>query len=151
MKEKDFIKTKDHWFNTMPPLSPNDKEVEIYARECLGHHPVCLFGLTKQLQHLSDFMVDFNTVETNKKIIQCDWMLLQEKSQVIIGDGVINLLEFKLIDKALSLAEKFVTRIFTKKHKGMLYATFFPTAFPNASEVIHTQDGVVMAIFKRPK
>jgi len=151
MEEKDFIATKNYWFNTKPPLCPNEKEVEIYAQECKGSYPVCLFGLTRQLHHIADFMVDFNRIETDKRIIQCDWMLLEEKSKVIIGDGVINLLEFKLIDKALSLAEKFVTRIFTKKQEWMKYASFFPKDFPKASEVIPTQDGVVIAIYKRPK
>lgn len=136
-----------HFLNLPVPYAPNAAEVLIYQKEIDNNSPVCLLGLTPSLRHLCDYMVDLAKIETEKPLIICDWWKMDMKSEVIIGDGVLNLYSVDFVDKMMGLTKKFVTRVFLKKLEKMKYATFFPNDFPNAKKVIHTQNDIAMVVY----
>lgn len=142
-----MIQDTQHWQNLKPPLSPNEYEVELFKLHTSGISPVCLLGMTKELIPLCDFMVDINPIPQNKPVIQSDWGELDQKSSVIIGDGILNLAGIELIDHLLKLANKIVCRVFLKKLDGMKYAQHFPQKFSGAELVIPTQENIVMVIW----
>lgn len=142
------INDQNHWLNLKPPLSPNRPEVALFTEFCLRKSPVLMLGLTKQLRHLCDVMVDLKKIDAEKPVLQANWFEFNQRADVIIADGAINLTGFDLIPRVLSLCERFVCRVFTRKHDGMKYATFFPKEFPGAQEVIPTQDGVVLIVYE---
>lgn len=140
----------EHWKNLSPPLCPNEYEVELYKLHSRGYGPICLLGMTKNLQNICDFMVDLNPSPQSKPVIKCDWNNLTEHAEVVMGDGVINLEGLQLINKLFDNYNKIICRVFLKKFPWMKYASHFPQKFPTASLVIPTQDDIVMAIWERP-
>jgi hypothetical protein len=144
-----MIDDTNHWQNLKPPLSPNPYEVELFKFHINQLHPVCLLGMTKELIPLCDFMVDLNPIPQNKPVIQSDWKQLDQKSSVIIGDGILNLSTLDIIDHLLELTTKIVCRVFLKKLEGMKYAQHFPKEFAGAELVIPTQKDVVMVIWNK--
>lgn len=147
-KMKEYI---EYWQDMPPPMSPNEYEVEIYRHHCKGHKSVCLLGMTKKLQEFCDFMVDLNPIEQNKPVVKCDWNLMDNNSEVCIGDGVLNLEGLQLVDKLLKKCDKLVTRVFLKKFSWIRYATHFPNSFPNASLIIPTQEDISIVIWENDK
>lgn len=144
-----MYKDNSHFFNlSMPPYGPNPYEVKIYEQEIEKRSPVCLLGLTSSLRHLCDYMVDWTEIETNKPLIVCDWREMDLKSEVMIGDGPVNLYGLDFVDKMMTLTNKFVTRVFLKKLEKMKYATFFPTDFPNAKKIIRTQEDIAIVVWE---
>jgi hypothetical protein len=133
-----------HWQNLRPPLSPDEKEVKIYEDKCRGFGPVCLLGMTKELIHICDYMVDLNPMMQKKPVIARDWADLSSMAEVIIGDGVLNLAGMSLADGLRRKCDRLVCRVFRRKFDGMKYATHFPSEFPGAKEVVETQPGIVM-------
>lgn len=144
-----LIKDTNHWQNLNPPLSPNEYEVELYKHHTKGFGPVCLLGMTKELINLCDFMVDLNPIKQTKPVLKHDWAEINEWSEVVIGDGALNLSGLSLVDKLFKNSNKVICRVFLKKLDGMKYATHFPTEFPGASLVIPTQENVVMVVWER--
>jgi hypothetical protein len=136
-----------HWHNLKPPLSPNEQEVEIYKQKCIGYGPVCMFGMTKQLAHLCEYMVDANPVPQFRPVVKSDWFEFDGFASAIMGDGIINLAGPKLIKRLITRCDRLVCRIFTEKLDGMKYAQYFPTSFSGANEVIQTQPHVVMVVW----
>ena len=137
-----------HWQNVAPPLAPNEYEIEIYKHHIRGYGPICLLGMTKDLQPLCDFMVDANPIKQTKPVIKNDWFCLKNEAEVFIGDGVINLTSLDLVKKLLRIGNKVVCRVFLKKLDGMKYATYFPNEFPGASLVIPTQENIAMVVWE---
>lgn len=135
-----------HWQNLRPPLSPNEEEVAIYAKKCMGLGPVCLLGMTKELAHLCDYMVDLNPISQPKPVIKSDWtsFSVSVPAEVVIGDGVLNLVGPGLVDHLLKFHDRVVCRVFKRKFDGMKYATHFPTSFPGAKEITETQRDIVI-------
>lgn len=142
-----LLEDTEHWQNLKPPLSPNIEEVEIYKNQVKGMQPICLLGMTKELIPMCDYMVDLNPIKTSKKVIQCDWLNLEECSEAIIGDGVINLAGMRLVNSMRKICRKLVCRVFTKKLPGMKYATNFPDNFPDSRLIIPTQENVVVVVW----
>lgn len=148
MKEK-YIQDKDHWVNLKPPLSPNDYEIEIYRHHIKGLKPVCLLGTTKKLIPLCDFMVDLSPSDNlEKEVLKCDWRSFGKFSEVVVGDGVLNLEGQDLVYDLLKFTKKVICRVFLKKLEGMKYAKYFPNSFLDAELVIPTQENVVIAIWR---
>lgn len=146
MKNNPILDT-NHWQNLKPPLCPDEREVEIYARYCGKTKPVCLLGMTKELIHLCDYMVDLNPIPQEKPVIRSAWEDLEGRAEVILGDGVLNLAGIGLVQSLSRKCRKLVCRVFLKKLEGMKYATHFPNNFPGAEEVFETQPNVAMVIW----
>jgi len=144
-----LIEDVAHWENLKPPLSPNDAEIEIYRNLIGDSAPVYLLGMTKELVSLCDIAIDLNPRKIDKPTIKSDWQDLSGfHVGAIIGDGIINLTGFDFINKALTLTDKFICRVFMTKQPGMKYATFFPREFPGKHRIIHTQQDIVIVIWE---
>lgn len=143
-----MIQDTQHWQSLRPPLSPNEAEVEIYEQECRGMGPICMLGMTKELVHICDYMVDLNPIPRPKPVVLSDWKNFNAIAEVVIGDGVLNLAGMSLVETILRKHEKLVCRVFTRKLEGMKYATHFPTSFPGAKKVTDTQPDVVMVVWE---
>lgn len=146
---KKLIKDTNHWQNLNPPLSPNEYEVELYRHHIRGYGPICLLGMTKELIPLCDFMVDLNPIPKEKPVIKCDWAKIKQESEVIIGDGVLNLCGLELVKDLLQVTNKLICRVFLEKLDGMKYATHFPKEFPESSLVVPTQENVVIVAWEK--
>jgi hypothetical protein len=142
-----IINDAEHWKNLFPPLCPNVYEIELYKHHSKGYGPICLLGMTKELQNLCDFMVDLYPTNQQKPVIKENWNNLKEYAEVVIGDGVLNLEGLQLVDKLINRYEKLIFRVFLKKFPWMKYATHFPQEFPGASLVIPTQEHIAMVIW----
>ena len=143
-----LIEDVDHWQNLKPPLSPNEYEIEIYRHYTKGHKPICLLGTTKELIGLCDYMVDLNPTEKSKPVVKCDWKNFNDFSEVVIGDGVLNLVGIDLVYHLLKNSKKVVCRVFLKKLEGMKYAQYFPSEFIDAKLVIPTQKNVAIVVWE---
>jgi len=146
-----LIQDTNHWQSLLPPLSPNDHEVGIYEKKCAGSGPVCLLGMTKELIHLCDYMVELNPISQPKPVIKSDWMNFSASvpAEVVIGDGVLNLAGPGLVDHLMKFHDKLVCRVFKRKFDGMKYATHFPTSFPGSKEITETQPDIVIVTWER--
>ncbi len=129
--------TKFHFSNLSPPLAPSFLDVEIYRRYIPKSSKVLLLGYTKELLEFADACLDINPPNTitdntgrNIKIIKGNWFddfISKEYGEydVIIGDGVLNLVGGDLVDHLLKFCNTLIIRFFTKKLEGMKYATYF--------------------------
>lgn len=144
---EELLKDTKHWQSLKPPLSPNEAEVRIYEEQCRIGGPICLLGMTKELIHICDYMVDLTPIPQKKPVVKSEWGSFNELAGVIIGDGVLNLAGFDLVAKLLKRCDRLVCRVFTKKLNGMKYATHFPNSFPGSKIVIPTQPDVVMVVW----
>jgi len=142
-------KDTEHWLGKGPPLSPNEYEIEIYRHHVRGYSPVCLLGMTDELQPICDFMVDLYPIKQTKPVLEMNWNDYNQPVNVIIGDGVLNLEGLQLVDKLLNNCNKLICRVFLKKFSWMKYATHFPIKFPAAKFVIPTQDNIVMVVWEK--
>lgn len=143
----ELLKDTEHWRNLSPPLSPNKLEVELYEKYVEGRGPVCLLGMTKELAHLCEYMVDLNPSQQERPVIKSDWRDFNGIADVIIGDGVLNLSGMDLVPKLLSRCDLLVCRVFLRKLEGMKYAKHFPNDFPGSREVIVTQPDVAVVVW----
>lgn len=140
-----LITDKDNWHGRNPPFCPNLEEVEIYKKLTKDQHPICLFGVTKELGDLCDFAIDLNPVPYPKFTVKANWFDIKNQFiNCIVGDGVFNLYGDELLQHVSTISKTFVTRVFMKKLDGMKYAKFFPTDFPKASTVIMTQPNIAI-------
>lgn len=143
----ELLKDTEHWHNLSPPLSPNEHEVKIYEKYVKGRGPVCLLGMTKELAHLCEYMVDLNPSQQERPVIKSDWKNFNGMADAIIGDGVLNLSGVGLADNLMSRCDLLVCRVFLKRFEGMKYAEHFPNEFPGSREIIVTQPGVAMVVW----
>ena len=164
---EELINDVAHWQNLKPPLAPNELEISVYKELIRDSKPVCLLGMTKELVPLCDFAVDLNPLNIGKPTIKSDWNEIANlkvsgvdfnsgKCEIskfhagaIIGDGPINLTGFQFIEKALSVADKLICRVFMVKQPGMKYAQFFPTEFPGSHVIVNTQDDIAIVMWTR--
>ena len=135
-----------HWQNLRPPLAPNSDEVKIYENLC-DQGPVVMLGMTKELIHLCEYMVDLNPIPQSKPVVKSDWAGFQGLAGTVIGDGVLNLAGIGLVDELLPKCDRVVCRVFLKKLDGMKYATHFPTSFPGSSRIIPPQTDVAIVVW----
>ena len=121
----------NHFSTLLPPLAPNEREVQIYENLIGDAKRVLLLGYTKQLLHLSTEAIDLNPpADANGvKITKGNWFDIPlnsgDRYDVIIGDGVLNLVGGSLIEHLSKCCSKLVIRFFTEKIEGMKYATYF--------------------------
>jgi hypothetical protein len=141
-----LISDTGHWQNLTPPLAPNPEEVKIYEGLC-EQGPVVMLGMTKELVHICEYMVDLNPIPQTKPVVKSEWADFNGLAGTIIGDGVLNLAGLSLVDKLMPICDRIVCRVFLKKLEGMKYATHFPTSFPGSSRITHTQPGVAIVVW----
>jgi hypothetical protein len=145
---EDISKDCSHWHGFGPPLSPNKEEVALFEKETSGCGTVCMLGMTKQLAHLCNFAIDLNPIDIGKPTICCNWFEINDiYADVFIGDGVVNLTEFAILDVLKGRCKKFACRVFQTKFDGMKYSTFFPKEFPMNPSVIYSQEGVAFVVW----
>lgn len=144
MTKKDI----EYWQNLKPPMCPNEYEVEIFKHHTKSLKPVCLLGMTKNLQNLCDFMVDLFPTKQEKLVIQQNWNDFEKPCEAIIGDGIINLEGLQLVEKLTKCSNKLVFRVFLKKFSWMKYAQHFPTEFPGSKLVIPTQENIAIVVWE---
>lgn len=135
-----------HFSNLSPPLSPSQKEVDIYKSYI--KEDTLLLGYTKELYPFVKEAIDWNPPD-GMKVTKGDWMKISDFYDVIIGDGVINLAGPELIDHLKNKCNALVIRFFLKKLDGMKYATHFreECRFLLPDEIIHTQEGCVILVW----
>lgn len=143
----------NHWVGKAPPFSPNKYEIELYRHHTKGYGPICLFGMTKSLQPLCDFMIDINPSPQEKPVIKMDWNDYKGEgnlySEVVIGDGILNLEGIQLAETIMRYCEKLICRVFLKKFEWMIYAEHFPQKFPGSSLLIPTQEDIAIVVWER--
>lgn len=135
-------------FNNLPlPLYPNTKEVSIYEQYINPQNTVLLLGYTKQLIHLSTKAIDLNPI--NDTIIKQDWFSVNEHYDVIIGDGVLNLVGGELVTHLSKYCNTLIIRFFTDHIDGMKYATHFKfnTSFLLPDAIIDTNPSCKILIW----
>lgn len=153
MKEEVMKEEVQQHFSTLkPPLAPNYAEVNLYRQEVYGSQRTLLLGYTKELLSLCDTAIDINPPIEVKSIVTCgDWFDIKDHYDVIIGDGVLNLVGGSLVRHLFEkgCCNKLVIRFFTEKIEGMKYATYFQhnTDMIMPNEVIKTQDKCVLLIW----
>jgi len=145
-----------HFENLTPPLSPNDIEVSIYKDLIGDSSDVLLLGYTKELLFLATTAVDLSYTGTNPKVKIGNWFDIVERHDVIIGDGVLNLAGDKLLGHLLGLCKcMLIIRFFTKKLKGMRYATYFrgnmSPLIPPPDLVFKTQESCEILVWRNLK
>lgn len=146
----ELIEDTNHWQSLVPPLAPNQQEINIYEELCKDQGPICMLGMTKELVHVCDLMADLNPIPQVKPVFISNWNELSLSVRTIIGDGVLNLEGLELVEKLLSNnCERLICRVFLKELDGMKYATHFPNEFPGAKKIIQTQQDVVMVLWER--
>lgn len=137
-----------HWHGKSPPMAPNLEEIEIYQKEIGTRSPVYLLGMTKELMDFCDTAIDLNPVPCTKNVLQMDWRAMKNlHSQVVLGDGVLNLVGLDLLNVVENITERFVSRVFLKKQPWMKYATYFPENFPGCSKIIQTQPEIAIIVW----
>jgi hypothetical protein len=100
--------------------------------------------VTNELLDLCDVAVDLHPSYYKYKALCLNWFDLDGiNAGAIIGDGVLNITSFDLIDKMSRLTKKLILRVFLEKQDWMKYANFFPKEFPGAT-VIETQPKIAM-------
>lgn len=142
-----LVNDTQHWHGQSPPKAPNDFEIEIYKNFLENRTPICLFGMTKELVPLCDLAVDLNPVEIGKPTVKCNWNDYKIKTDVIIGDGILNLEGLELVDKLSNVCNRLVCRVFLEKMTWMKYAKHFPKSFPNSDTLIYTQKDIAIIIW----
>jgi hypothetical protein len=142
----------NHFNNLSYPLAPNEHEVSIYTKYING--TTLLLGYTKQLIDLCDVAIDLNPplnppLNLNNKIIKQDWFTITGHYNIIIGDGVLNLVGGKLVQYLSTHCNTLVIRFFTEKIDGMKYATYFKynTEFLLPDIIIDTQTSCKILIW----
>ena len=104
--------------------------------------------MTKELQHLCDYMIDLHPIKQTKPVIKKNWNSFNEYVGCIIGDGVLNLEGLQLVDKLISKCDKLICRVFLEKFSWMKYAKHFPKEFVNAKFVIPTQENICVVVWE---
>ena len=155
-----------YYNNLVPPLSPNESEIEIYTQfvnkvkndndnenenENENKQNTCLLlGYTKELIHLCDLSMDINPPEiSDQKTVRGDWFTINSYYDIIIGDGSINLAGGDLVKHLSQYCGLLVVRFFTEKIPVMKYATKFRinTPFLLPDQIIETQNSCKILIW----
>ena len=135
----------DHYANLVPPLSPNNYEVEIfkqYVNKFRTEKKCLLLGFTKELIDFADIAIDIDPPPNcDKKIKTDDWFNINEYHDIIIGDGCINMVGGNLVEHLSHFCGTLVIRFFMEKLPDMKYATRFRynTPFLLPDTIIETQ------------
>ena len=120
---------KSYWSKELLyPLSPSNKDVEIY-KESMTRGSTLLLGCTHKLIPIRDFQMDIDPWYQAPTMIIKDWRNNKTYYDNIIGDGVFNFTK-ELTDSILLMCEKncrnLVIRSFKHKLPIMKIADYFP-------------------------
>lgn len=153
----------DNYFDTLqPPLSPNTDEIQHYrdfiedvSIDFFSNNPktILLLGFTKELQPLCTEFMDINPnhpYSNDSKSIIGNWYTdISTKYDVIIGDGVLNLVSGSLVKHLSKYCKRLIIRFFVQKMDSMQYATWFRdnTEFLLPDKIITTQPKCKMLVW----
>lgn len=121
---------KNYWASDLPfPLSPSDKDVEVY-KNYLKRGTTLMLGCTKKLLPLSHRQLDIDPWYDGDTVIKGDWIENKHYYTNIILDGGLCFTK-ELCDNIIKMAsnncERFIVRSFTRKLDTMRIANYFPT------------------------
>lgn len=122
---------KNYWASELPlPLSPSDKDVELY-KKYLKEGTTLMLGCTKRLLPISDRQLDIDPWYDGSTVIKGDWLENKHYYTNIILDGGLCFTK-ELCDDIVKMASKncnlFVSRVFRHKLDSMKIANYFPKA-----------------------
>ena len=122
---------KNYWGSDLPlPLSPSDKDVEIY-KQFLKEGTTLMLGCTKKLIPLSNRQLDNDPWYDGNTVIIGDWTKNKHFYTNIILDGGLCFTK-ELCDDIVEMASKncknFISRSFRHKLDIMRIADYFPMA-----------------------
>ena len=159
-----------------PPLSPNVTEIQHYrdlideltlttmnspinptttkTTTTITKNPrILLLGFTKELQPLCTEFIDINPnhpyIKDSRSITGNWYFNISEQYDVIIGDGVLNLVSGSLVKHLSKYCKRLIIRFFVEKIDNMRYATWFRnnTEFLLPDKIITTQPKCKMLIW----
>jgi hypothetical protein len=144
---------KTYWGSDLPlPLSPSDKDVEVY-KNYLKEGTTLMLGCTKKLIPLSNRQLDIDPWYEEETVILGDWTKNEHFYTNIIIDGGLNLTK-KLCDDVVEMASKnceiFISRAFRHRLDTMKVAAHFPKAsdFKIVPKEVIIYDDYVFYIWK---
>jgi hypothetical protein len=126
-----MIVDKTYWCGELPlPLSPSDKDVEVY-KNYIKEGTTLMLGCTKKLIPLSDKQLDLDPWYNGDTVIVGDWTKNTDYYTNIILDGGLCFTK-ELCDNVIEMVSKncevFVSRSFRHKLDIMKIADYFPKA-----------------------
>lgn len=121
---------KNYWASELPlPLSPSDKDIELYSKH-LKDGTTLMLGCTQKLLSLSNRQLDIDPWYDGPTVIKGDWTKNQHFYTNIILDGGLCFTK-ELCDDIIKMVsnncKRFITRSFTHKLDIMRIANYFPT------------------------
>jgi hypothetical protein len=148
-----MIVDKTYWGSDLPlPLSPSDKDVEVY-KNYLKEGTTLMLGCTKKLIPLSNRQLDIDPWYEEETVILGDWTKNEHFYTNIIIDGGLNLTK-KLCDDVVEMVSKnceiFISRAFRHRLDTMKVAAHFPKAsdFKIVPKEVIIYDDYVFYIWK---
>lgn len=120
---------KDYWSSLQWPAAPNQDDYNVFEQYCNGR--VLLLGSTKLLLPLSTEAWDLNPKYSDPKIIDRDWLTLDQHWDTVIIDGGLALgKEYceQILSKILPNCDRFIARSFLNPNWPTKYAFYFPRA-----------------------
>lgn len=127
MTDKSLHSDKTFWTTLKWPAAPNDDDYSVYEQHCQGR--VLLLGSTKKLLPLCTQAWDLEPNYNDPRIIDRDWLTLDQHWDTIIGDAVLCFTkEFaeQLLPVLLTHADRVVLRSFLNPNWKTTYAKYFP-------------------------
>lgn len=120
---------KTYWASNLPlPLSPSDKDVEVY-KNYLKRGTTLMLGCTRKLIPLSDRQLDNDPWYEADTVIKGSWVTNEHFYTNIILDGGLCFTK-ELCDGVIEMASKnceiFISRSFRHKLPTMRIADYFP-------------------------
>lgn len=144
-------KDTEYWQNipalSNPLLYPNDNEIRQYARLSHGRGSVLLLGETPQLTDLCDEAVDLYPSGRLDRTFKGNWLNLEGRWGVALGDGCINLCGLQLVEALAACVDRLVVRVFDEWVHEWKYSIHFPVEFPGAAQVIDTRHGCRIVVW----
>jgi hypothetical protein len=122
---------KNYWASELPfPLSPSDKDVELY-KKYITDGTTLMLGCTKKLLPISDRQLDIDPWYDGNTVILGDWTENKHYYTNIILDGGLCFTK-ELCDDIIEMASNncdvFISRSFRHKLDSMKIAEYFPKA-----------------------
>lgn len=120
---------KDYWTSLQWPAAPNLDDYDVFEQYCNGR--VLLLGSTKLLLPLATEAWDLNPKYSDPKIIDRDWLTIDQHWDTVIIDGGLALgKEYceQILSKILPNCDRFISRSFLNPNWPTRYACYFPRA-----------------------
>lgn len=120
----------EFWTNLSWPAAPNESDLAVFRSLAQGFK-ILLLGSTKLLLPIATEAWDLCPKYTDAKIIDRDWLTLDQDYDTIISDGAMNFskeLSDELLDLCSKHCKRLVVRSFLRPNWPTKYAKYFPLA-----------------------